>query len=323
LLTKSLILAVVTALLFGGVLIVLFYSEQRRKVMQQRLGTMSAAARRDSQAGGAASLRRAQPKDSVRGRTLPRMLRERLDAAYAATGDAIGPVHSAAVGLLVGGISLVACIGVMDLSPLLTALITIAVAVAAMNMLVKSAQARYQRKFLELFPDALDLIVRAVKAGLPVLDAMAIIAREIPAPVGTEYQKILDEMHIGVDMGAALQRTADRIRIPDFRFFVVSLSLQRRTGGGLAETLGNLSFVIRRRKELRVKARALSAEAKTTAIVLGVLPFVGGIGMFSMNHALMMPLIFDPRGRFMLGLGIGSMLLGIIVINMMIKKALK
>src|SRR5262249_34473680 len=139
-------------------------------------------------------------------------------------------------------------------------------------------QSRFRNQFVDGFPDALDLMGRAVKAGLPVLDSMELAAREMPPPVGSELQRTIGEMRVGVDVDEAMQHTADRIRVPDFRFFAVALKLQRRTGGGLAETLANLSRIIRRRKEIRLKARALSSESKSSAVVLALLPFVvGGI----------------------------------------------
>ena len=187
----------------------------------------------------------------------------------------------------------------LGLSPALVLVLGVAAAFAGGWLLLHLAQSRFQRRFLDVFPDALDLLARAVRAGLPVSDAMDVAAREIPDPVGSEFRRTIDEMRIGVEMEDALQHTADRIRVPDFRFYVVALTLQRRTGGGLAETLGNLSNIIRRRKELRLKARALSAEAKASAFVLGFLPFfVGGI-MYLFNRQLMSILFIDPRGRFM------------------------
>ena len=127
-----------------------------------------------------------------------------------------------------------------------------------------------------MFPDALDLVRRGVKAGLPVNEALAVAGREIADPVGSEFRRALDQVQIGVQMIDALQQTSDRVRVADFRFLVVALALQQKTGGSLAETLGNLSGVIRARKALRLKARALSAEAKASAAVLAVLPFVVG-----------------------------------------------
>jgi tight adherence protein B len=130
-------------------------------------------------------------------------------------------------------------------------------------------------------------------------------------------------VRIGVDMGVALQQTADRIRVQEFRFYVVALALQRRTGGGLADTLGNLSAILRRRREIRLKARALSAESKASAAVLGILPFaIGGI-LYFFNPELMSVLLHDPRGRFVLGLAFLSLVTGLAVMAIIIRRALR
>jgi tight adherence protein B len=134
---------------------------------------------------------------------------------------------------------------------------------------------------------------------------------------------MLDEMRIGTEMEDALQNAADRIRVPDFRFFVVSLLLQRQTGGGIAEILSNLSTIIRQRKALRSKARALTAEAQASAAVVASTPFVAGVGLFFINRELMSVLFVDPRGRFMLGLAVVSLLSGIAAMRALIKMNLR
>jgi Flp pilus assembly protein TadB len=189
--------------------------------------------------------------------------------------------------------------------------------------LVRVLQSRYQRQFLNAFPDALDLIVRAVRAGLPAPEAMELVTREIQPPVGSEFQRMLDEMRIGIDMEEALRAAADRISVPDFQFFVVSLLLQQQTGGGIAETLANLSTIIRQRKALRQKARALSAEAKASAAIVATMPFIAGIGLFLTNRELMSVMFFDPRGRFMLGIAFASMLLGIAAMKALLNRNLR
>jgi Flp pilus assembly protein TadB len=156
-----------------------------------------------------------------------------------------------------------------------------------------------------------------------VVDAIEVAAREVPAPVGTELHRTIEEMRIGVDIDEAMQHTADRIRVSDFRFFAVALKLQRRTGGGLAETLANLSNIIRRRKEIRLKARALTAESKASAAVLALLPFAVGGLLFFLNPSLMSVLIHDPRGRFMLGMALLSLLIGVAVMSVIIRKSLR
>jgi tight adherence protein B len=319
LLSQSLIAALAIMLLLGVGLLSLLVAEQRRRLIHARLSAV-APSRRGGGAAATGPLRLAQPNESMRGRALPLKLREALDTAYTQTGNRIGPLHTLGVGLAAGGAGLGLTLDVMDLGTPLSFALSLGVAVGAMYMFLKMAQGRFKRMFLDVFPDALDLIIRAVRAGLPVLDAMGIAATEISDPVGSEFRRILEEMRIGFDPGLALQRASERIRIPDFQFFVVSLALQRRTGGGMAETLQNLSNVIRRRKELRVKSRALSAEAKASATVLSLLPVVAFIGLFMLDRPLMSIMFTDPRGRFMLGLGITSQIVGILMIFGLIRR---
>jgi tight adherence protein B len=174
-----------------------------------------------------------------------------------------------------------------------------------------------------VFPDALDLVGRAVKAGLPVNEALATAGHEIADPVGSELRRALDQVQIGVQMIDALQQVAARVRAADFRFMVVALALQSKTGGSLAETLANLSKVIRARKALRLKARALTAEAKASASVLAALPFIVGGAMWMMSRDLTLALWIDPRGRFMLGLAFVSLVTGLTTMYVIVKRALR
>jgi len=147
--------------------------------------------------------------------------------------------------------------------------------------------------------------------------------REIADPVGSELRRALDQMQIGVPMNDALKQMADRIRVADFRFLVVALALQQRTGGSLAETLANLSTVVRGRKTLRLKARSLSAEAKASASILAALPFVVGGAMYLLNRNLAMSLIVDSRGRFMVGMAFVSLVTGLATMAVLVKRALR
>jgi tight adherence protein B len=245
-----------------------------------------------------------------------------LDMVFAATGDRIGPLH-----LIATGIGAAAAIGsastILSFRPPLAIFLSGAAAAGVPVLLLRFVQRRYQRQFLDAFPDALDLIVRAVRSGLPAPEAIELVTREIRPPVGTEFQKLLDELRIGTEMEDALQHAADRIRVPDFRFFVVSLLLQRQTGGAIAETLSNLSRIIRQRKALRLKARALAAEAQASAAIVATTPFVGGVGLFLINRELMSVLFNDQRGRFMLGIAVVSLLSGIAAMRALIKRNLR
>ena len=271
-----------------------------------------------------ASLRRPLPRaDRLRAfLSLPAGLWARLEAAFAAAGNRVGLPQLVSTGIAAAAVTGFAA-RLMGFNSVLVIGLSGAAAAAAARFLLRFAQLRYQRRFLDVFPDAIDLIVRAVKAGLPALDAIDLAAREIAAPVGTEFQKVLDDTRIGVAMADALNRAADRIRVPDFRFFVASIVLQRRTGGGLAETLANLSTLIRQRRTLRLKARALTAEAKSSAAVISIMPFVAGAGLYLVKPDMMALLFVDHRGRFMLGVAIVSLLLGIATMGAIIRRTLR
>jgi tight adherence protein B len=308
--------------LFGAGLWVVLRVERHSGRRAQRLKTITMTAPSDEIPG--ASLRRPLPRGGrVRAFvSLPAGVWARLETALAATGNRIGLPQLVLTGIATA-VAISLAVRFMRFNPVLAIGLGGTAAMAAPRFLLRYAQLRYQRRFLDVFPDAIDLIVRAVKAGLPALDAIDLAAREIPAPVGTEFQRILDDTRIGVAMADALNRAADRIRVPDFRFFVASIVLQRRTGGGLAETLVNLSTLIRQRRALRLKARALMAESKASAAVISIMPFVAGAGLYLVKPDMMALLFADHRGRFMLGVAIVSVLLGIATMSAIIRRTLR
>ena len=269
--------------------------------------------------GPVVSLRRSRPQR----KPLPIVLSTRLDLAFAATGNRIGPRAPRCGGNCRRCCGRICSRSQLSVHPVLAIALDGAAAAGAPALLLRFAQSRYQRKFLDIFPDALDLIVRAVRSGLPAPEAIELVSREVRPPVGTEFQQLVDELRIGTELEEALQRAADRIRVPDFRFFAVSLLLQRQTGGGIAETLSNLGGIIRQRKAVRLKARALTAEAHASAAIVATTPFVAGVGLFLINRDLITVLFFDPRGRFMLGIAVASLLTGIAGMRALIKRNLR
>ena len=319
---NQIVLSILAAVVvIGGALFASMRADRRRESRQQRLRAVVATG--PSEEAPTLSLRRPLSRAGIRDLFLLAKLWVRLEAAFAAAGNRVGLPHLAAAGVAAAGVSVLFAEKIMGFNPALVVLLGTAAAVAAPAVLLRLFQNRYQSKFLDPFPDALDLMCRAVRAGLPVFDAMEVASREVTAPVGTELARTLEEMRIGVDIDEALQHTADRIRVPDFRFFVVALKLQRRTGGGLAETLANLSNIIRRRKEIRLKARALSAESKASATVLALLPFAVGALLFFLNPSLMSVLLDDPRGRFMMGMALLSLAIGVSVMAVIIRRSLR
>lgn len=150
-------------------------------------------------------------------------------------------------------------------------------------------------KFNTNFPDAIELMVRGLRSGLPITETLGIVAGEIIGPVGVEFRMVSDKMKIGRTMEAALQDTADRLGTPEFQFFVITLAIQRETGGNLAETLSNLADVLRKRAQMKLKIRAMSSESKASAYIVGSLPFVVFSLVYMINPGYMGGFFTDQR----------------------------
>ncbi len=142
------------------------------------------------------------------------------------------------------------------------------------HMVVNYFIKRRTNQFNAKFPDAIELLVRGLRSGLPVTETLTVVAGEIPGPVGVEFKAITDRIRVGRTMEEALQDTGDRLGIPEFNFFTITLAIQRETGGNLAETLSNLADVLRKRSQMKLKIRAMSSESKASAYIVGALPFI-------------------------------------------------
>lgn len=168
---------------------------------------------------------------------------------------------------------------------------------------VRYLEARIRKRndrFIDMFPDVLDMIVRSVRSGFPINAAIQMVAKNMDPPISTEFQQVADEVALGQTLSEALSRLAGRIEEPDINFFVVVLSVQQETGGNLAEVIGNLSSVIRKRKLLRMKIKAMTSEGRTTGWILGALPVVVfGVLWFMSPHHLD-PLFTTETGNIML-----------------------
>ncbi|MBK6414871.1 type II secretion system F family protein [Sphingopyxis sp.] len=150
-------------------------------------------------------------------------------------------------------------------------------------------------KFTTRFPDAIDLLVRGLRSGLPVTETFQIVSQELPGPVGEEFKGVIERIRIGNTMEAALQETAVMLGTPEFQFFCITIQIQRETGGNLAETLSNLSEVLRKRAQMKLKIRAMSSEAKASAYIVGALPFfVFGV-VWSMNPTYLAGFFYEQR----------------------------
>lgn len=183
---------------------------------------------------------------------------------------------------------------------------------------LNSVIARRQKKFIENFADAMDIIVRGVRTGLPLGDCLKIIAHESPEPVRGEFLKVIEAEGVGVPIEICLERMYERIPVSEVNFFSTVLNIQRTTGGNLGESLANLSNVLRGRKLLREKIKALSAEAKMSAIIIGALPLIVMVLVTIASPDYMTELYTTKTGHRNLMIGAAMMVMGILTMRKMI-----
>ena len=234
----------------------------------------------------------------------PALLRKRLEM----TGREISLAKYATISL---GLTLVIAVGLMMRGmPFLLGLFAgLFVGIGLPHFVVGKMITRRVAKFNVNFPDAIELMVRGLRSGLPITETLGIVSTEIPGPVGVEFRTVADKMKIGRTMEAALQETADRLGTAEFQFFVITLAIQRETGGNLAETLSNLADVLRKRAQMKLKIRAMSSESKASAYIVGSLPFVVFILVWFINPHYMGGFFSDQR-LMVAGLG-GAVWMGI------------
>lgn len=175
-----------------------------------------------------------------------------------------------------------------------------------------------QKAFGAHFADAMDVIVRGIRSGLPIHDCLKIIARESPAPLAPEFQRLVENLAMGLTMEQAMERMFERMPTPEVRFFAIVLAIQSKAGGNLGEALGNLSTVLRARKMMREKVKALSGEAVASAGIIGSLPPLILIAVSVLSPDYMSLMFTDPRGHLALMVGAGLMGVGILVMRKMI-----
>lgn len=183
---------------------------------------------------------------------------------------------------------------------------------------VNGKRKRRFNAFLDELPNGVDIIVRGVKAGLPLGDCIKVVAREAREPVATEFRKITETQVMGISLAEAVQKLPDRMPLAEANFFAIVVAIQQKAGGGLAEALGNLSRVLRGRKAMKRKIRALSAEAKSSAAIIGAMPFgVGGI-MFFIAPDYIMTLFNTTTGNIIIAGCLFWMFIGVMVMRQMI-----
>jgi len=308
------LLVVLAAGIFGG------GGERRYRRRLAMVASGRKAAAGPAETVEARSLARRESATPMMDRLVKRWLphRDLLDARLARTGKQITLGHYVMASGVLTLVAVLAAKLFLGLTLATCALSGLAVGVAVPHIVIGSMGKRRVKAFLNLFPDAIDLMVRALRSGLPISEAIIGAAQEIGDPVGAEFSTIESGMRMGRDLESLLWDIAKRIDSPEFRFFIIALSVQRETGGNLAETLANLSDLLRRRRMMQQKVRAMSSEARASTMILGSLPFVV-TGILMMTSPTYIKTLFtDPRGMMLVGLALGMLGTGI---GIMVKMA--
>lgn len=204
------------------------------------------------------------------------------------------------------------------LNPIIAILIGVIAGFGVPKFILKLMARGRQKAFTMNFANAIDVLVRGMKSGLPVGECLAINGREAPDPVGEEFRLLVEGQKIGLSIQELLARGLERIPTNEYKFFAIVLAIQQQTGGNLAGTLENLSTVLRERKKLRDKVRALSSEAKASAMIIGSLPFVVMALLSLLNPEYIGLLFTETIGNIMMGVGLAWMSIGVFVMSKMI-----
>lgn len=293
-----------------------FFAERR---LRDRLEDLESRARRGPRKMQMATLRRVEKAgrlpslDKLLWRWFPNASTVRQKLQTSGMSVTLGDFVFASLALAVAIAFLLTL--VLDLSPGIALIGSLSIGFGLPNFVVGMKAKKRARKFNLLFPDAVDLIVRALRAGLPIQEAIANVARDIKDPVGTIFRRAQHEIHLGVPLETALWRVAKTVQTDEFNFLIVALSIQRETGGNLAETLANLSQLLRARQQLRLKIRAFTSEARATMLIMSGLPFLVGGGLFLISPGYIGPLFTTSTGQMVACGAACSMGLGIFIMN--------
>ena len=216
------------------------------------------------------------------------------------------------------GIGLFLLAMLVDAGLLPAAALAFAGAFGAPYWLLSYLKKRRETKFLDALPDTVDIIVRGVKAGLPLLDSLKMITAEAPEPLRSEFRSIIETQAIGMPLGEACAKLYERMPVPEANFFGIVIAIQQRAGGNLAEALGNLSRVLRDRKRMKAKIQAMSQEAKASAGIIAALPVAVMMLVYFTSPNYISLLWTEPMGRLMLAGSAVWMFMGVMVMKKMI-----
>jgi tight adherence protein B len=201
---------------------------------------------------------------------------------------------------------------------LLASLLSIIVGVWVPHVFIGMKGKKRCKDFIKFFPESIDAMVRGIRSGLPISESINVVGEEMPDPIGFEFRSIRDAVRMGRSLEESMWDVAKRVDVPEYRYLIIALSIQKETGGNLAETLSNVSEVLRKRRQIKLKIKAMSSEAKASAMILGALPFIVSTVLGLVASEYIMMLFNDPRGNVLLAIAFGMLGSGIWVMAQMI-----
>lgn len=302
--------------LVGAMLYQMSFGPRAR--LERRMASVVGASQKKGRAAASGGARKRQTiKLKDRDQTKKKSYMERLQDDIAQAGLAVTPGRFLLISAVVAVVSTAAYM-LYGLPRIGAPFFLITAGVGLPRFFLNFRRKRRVQKFIALFPDALDVIVRGIKSGLPVGECINLIGREMPDPVGTEFRLLAEAQRLGMSMDEALKRTTDRVPNPELRFFAIVLMIQQQTGGNLADTLAKLSDVLRQRKKMRDKVQAMSSEAKASASIIGSLPIIVTALLAFVASDYIGLLFSTSTGHMLIGAGLGVMGFGVFVMRQMI-----
>nr|WP_147022129.1 type II secretion system F family protein [Microvirga aerophila] len=322
--TTQIVVALLAALSIGGVLVAAFYSRvSHRSESQKRFANIAAQDSSTSRRAATSETGRKQAIES----TL-RELEEKQKFRAGAKPSLVNRMRQAGLSwskqtyytvcLMAGAGSFVGVLGLFNVSALPAVGFGIAGGLLLPHLYVNARRNKRFKGFAAEFPNAVDVIVRGVKAGLPLVDCLRIISTEAQEPVRSEFRTIVEDQTLGMPIDQAVQRLSERVPLAEANFFAIVVGLQSRTGGSLSETLGNLSKVLRERKKMQAKIKAMSSEAKASAGIIGSLPVVVTMLVYLTSPDYITLLFTTGTGQITLAASLAWMGVGIFIMRQMI-----
>jgi len=313
---NSLMLAGALAIGLGAVAFLIFGGDsrarKRRAAVARNAGGKVAASGQDDRAA-----RKKQIAEGLRDLEKAKRRRNSLQGKIEQAGLSINR-RQFMVGSVVLGLLLGAGTWVQFRSPLLAAMVAVVGAAGLPRLVLERLRKRRIARFIANFPNSIDIIVRGVKSGLPLGDTIRIASNESAEPVKSEFVKVVESLSLGMTLPEAVERMAQRTPVAETNFFSIVISIQGQAGGNLSEAIGNLSRVLRERKKMKGKIGAMSMEAKASAAIIGVVPFLVVGALYASSPSYVSLLWTTTHGRMIAGIAVGWMAIGVAMMKKMI-----